>query len=218
MTEIINYIKNKITFQGGADFEQFQAENFLHIIKTIRDDRPVMIELGSNDCFYSLLFDNVFRGFESKLNICVEASDNLLELGIANCGKCEVTRFFFEHARVGSLDEHYFATVGGADLWGNLSSRTVTLKSLYEDYSIDKASVIHMDIQGSEIGVIQEIVDENLSVDYLFISTHPTSMFGATHKACLDLLSGFEIIYQDESKGGYGDGLIICKKAEKPLQ
>lgn len=217
MTDIINDIRSQITFQGGADYEGYQADSFMNVLKFITD-KPVMIELGSNDCFYSLLFDRFFKDLNDKLNVCVEVSDNLLELGISNCGKCGATRFFFEHARVGSLDDNYFATVGGPQLWGNISSKTITLEDIYKRYSIEKASIIHMDIQGSEIGVIKEIVDKKLPVDFLFVSTHPTSLFGATHKACLDLLGGFEIIYQDEFNGGYGDGLIICKKVNKPLQ
>lgn len=217
MTDIINDVGSKISFQGGADYEGFQVITFLNILKEMNTDKPVMIELGSNDCFYSLIFDAVFKDVESKLNVCLEVSSNLLELGIANCGKLAATRFFFEHARIGSLDEHYFTIVEDPSMWGHLSSRTTTLKRLYEKYSIEKASVIHMDIQGSEIGVLEEIVGEDIPVDYLFISTHPESAFGATHKTCLDLLGGFDIIFQNEFDGGYGDGLIICKKINKPL-
>ncbi len=209
---IIDEIKQQISFQGGADFEGYQAQMFIEILSRISGESRNMIELGSNDCYYSILFAKFFEGYKSRKNICLEVSDNLLELGLSNVVKLGLDNFFFKHSRVGNLDEHYFANVGSSELWGNLASETTKIKRLFNEFGIEEASVIHMDIQGSEIHVLKEIVEDDIPVQFLFVSTHPESLFGATHQICLDLLKDFEIIFQSPTDGGYGDGLIICKK------
>jgi hypothetical protein len=73
-----------IEFQGGANYneEKIQIDFFNKAISNIKDSKPSMIEIESNDCFYSILFN---KNFDSNcINICAEVSENLLQLGMKN--------------------------------------------------------------------------------------------------------------------------------------
>lgn len=60
MNNILDSVKNHTIFQGGANYEDFQIAMFFKVLETIKYKPPVMVELGSNDCFYSILFNNFF--------------------------------------------------------------------------------------------------------------------------------------------------------------
>ena len=69
MNDILKNIKNNIRFQGGANYEDFQIKMFIEALNEIKTENPTMIELGSNDCFYSILF-NKFKKSSYKILYC----------------------------------------------------------------------------------------------------------------------------------------------------
>jgi len=213
---ILEEIKQNTKFQGGASFEDFQIRAFIDALGNTVARNPTMIEAGSNDCFYSILFNKLFERTEKPLNICIEVSDKLIELGRANVLANGCDNFSFKHARIGELDESYFDMIKQShpNLWGNLSIETITIKNLIKEFELKEISMLHMDIQGSEIFVLEELINLDIVVEDIFVSTHKDSLFGSTHGKCIDLFKklNFEIVFSDEYKGGYGDGLIIAKR------
>jgi len=215
MNDFLNIIKKNIEFQGGAQFEDLQIDLFLKALSDIKTESPIMIELGSNDCFYSIVFNKFFDHFKNKLNICIEVSDKLIELGKSNAELSNCKNFKFKHNRIGELNQNYFDMISSSDpdLWGNISTDTIDLKKIINEFNLKEISMLHMDIQGSEILILEELQDLNIDVNYIFVSTHNDTSFGSTHYKCLEILKNlnFEILFNNESDGGYGDGLIVAK-------
>ena len=198
-----------ITYQGGAESETFQTSKFIEVINSITCKNPTMIELGSNDCHYSILFSNKFN-HECK-NICVEISNDLLELGKIN-SKSYGCNFIFNHAYIGDVDMNYIGE--HPSVFTNLSTHKTTLQEIINENNITAIDLMHMDIQGSEIFVVDEIENLNIPVRNLFISTHLNSCFGDTHERVEQKLLNLQytITYSNKYYGGCGDGLIVCEK------
>jgi FkbM family methyltransferase len=203
-----------IKFQGGANSEELQAELFFKVLENITVDNPVMIELGSNDAYYSICFNRFFEE-KNKLNICVEVSKNLLELGKENSTNNNCKDIHFLHSKVGNIDTEYFnmISITEPNLWGEMAEVSISITDIINKFNINNISLLHMDIQGSEIFVLEEIINKNISVDYLFVSTHLESSFGNTYHKCKELLSKrvSTYLFDSEYEGGCGDGLIVCK-------
>jgi FkbM family methyltransferase len=204
-----------IVFQGGADqpSEVIQVDAFREVLKEIKTATPVMIEIGSNDCFYSITFN---EAFSNAKNICIEISQDLLELGKKNVEKNGNKGFNFIWGSVGQADLDYLDLEKAAhpELYTAISPTKLSLKDVYDQFGLSKVDLIHMDICGTEIEVLQEILDSGLQVDYLFVSTHAIQAHHSpTHQKCVDILTelGVEFIFSDESRGGCGDGLIVCR-------
>jgi len=215
MNNILESVKQNIKFQGGADYEDFQAVAFLECLNEIKTENPIMIELGSNDCFYSILFNKFFHHLNNKLNICIEVSSKLIDLGRSNVELSCCDNFKFKHCKIGEIDQDYFDMISRSspDLWGYLATETTSLNQLINEFQLENISMLHMDIQGSEIFILNELSNLNININYIFISTHTNSFLGPTHSKCLEILKNinFEILFNNESEGGYGDGLIIAK-------
>lgn len=219
MGQLSTEIKNQIQFQGGANYENFQANLFEKIITESQFAQPVMIELGSNDCFYSILFNKLLSKKSSPINICIEVSEKLLNIGRQNVKFSGCKNFNFKHERIGEIDQEYFDMISKSDpnLFGDLSQTSTSIKKIFEEFSLKEVSVLHMDIQGSEIHVLEELKNIDFNIRYMFISTHLESLFGATHQKCIEYLKtiGVELLFNHSSEGGYGDGFIVAKKSCK---
>lgn len=208
------YVK-EIKFQGGADqaSEAIQVETFKEVLSQITSENPVMIEIGSNDCFYSLTFNETLKNAK---NICIEISKDLLELGKSNVELNEATGFHFLHGGVGTADFDYIELEKSAHphIYTDISDVKYSVKDIYKMFNLDRVDIIHMDICGTEVEVLTEIVESGLKVDYLFVSTHPCVAFNSpTHQTCVDILNKLDVefIFSDDSRGGCGDGLIVCR-------
>lgn len=204
-----------IVFQGGADqpSEQIQVATFRECLKHIKSEVPTMIEIGSNDCFYSITFNEFFD--ESK-NICIEISKDLLELGKRNVDNNHLEGFHFLWGSVGDADMEYLELEKKAhpNIYTAISPTKYSLKDIYDQFELTKVDMIHMDICGTEVQVLREILELKLQVDYLFVSTHAIqAAHSPTHQKCVDILTDLDVdfIFSDEHKGGCGDGLIVCR-------
>ena len=198
-----------IEYQGGANFEAFQTDFFKSTLNTISAINPVMIELGSNDCHYSILFNKFFQN--ECTNICVECSLNLLNLGKENA-KNNNCNLIFEHAYVGELDFDYINKF--PNIFKDISKNQTSIKSLKDKYNLSKIDMLHMDIQGSEILFIEELACEDVIIEYVFVSTHKESSFGSTHDFVKNKLTSmdYSLLFDNPTQGGYGDGLIVARK------
>jgi len=206
-------IKN-ITFQGGVQFEQEQIKLFMNCINQIHSQNPVMIELGSNDSYYTILFNLCFKDNNPK-NICVEACENLLNLGKKNVLNNACENVIFYHSIVGILNNNYIQQIDKSQpkLQGVVSDNCISLTQIINEHNLDHIDILHMDIQGSELSVIKEIQTINIPIRFLFVSIHNGTKFGDVYNESVNILNQMnaKYIFNDQYKGGCGDGLIICE-------
>ena len=200
-----------LTFRGCADEEFLQQELFIQTLNKIDTESPLMIELGSCDAYYSIVFNKFFRNKNVK-NYCVEISEEFQEIGKNNALKSDSKNMIFITAGIGDLNE-----LSSHVICDNIDIvEKYTFSDLLNINNIKYVDMLHMDIQGTEVSVLRDIIDNKLftKIKYAFISTHPSDgKFGPSHNECLNLIKDIntEIYYNDEFNGGVGDGLIVLE-------
>jgi hypothetical protein len=201
---------------GGAFHEEGQINIFLDVLEKIKTENPNMFELGSYEAFYSVLFNKFFKN-KNKKNICLEICKSSLETGRKNSINNECTDFYFEYAHIGVPN---LAINNDKTQFNNLeiSDEKLTLKHLFTKYNIDVLDVLHVDIQGSEASLLEEIQEEKFKIKYYFINIHDdpstNNFYGySVYDKCKQILNSFnvEYIYDNRIYGGYGDGLIVAE-------
>lgn len=182
-------------FQLLKNSEPIQFLLFEKVLNQIESLNPSMIELGCAEAFYSQMFNEYFEG--NCKNICIDILPRQIESAKNNCPNAE-----FIHGYVG---EPVHKQEVKEDNYG--ASR-LYLKDLIGMIDSGKINVLHMDIQGSETYVMQEITDSEYlnSIEYMFISLHGTHK---DVKMCIP--EYFEYLYDHPTQGGEGDGLIVIK-------
>ena len=203
-----------LQFQGGANVEDLQTDFFIEVMKNINTRTPTMVELGSNDSYYSIMFNKFFGNGNCKI-VGVDVSDNLLKLGISNATNNNCNDITFIHAGVGRLNIPYFdqVNISEPNLQGNISNDVITVNDIMEKYNIPYIDILHMDIQGSEVSVLEELEVLKFPTSYIFISIHSNTIFDNVYEKCKVILdrNNFKYLYDDPLNGGCGDGLIICE-------
>lgn len=213
-------IKN-ITCQGCSIQETLQHNLFVEALSSISSNDPVMIELGANDALYSIIFNKFFND-KNALNICVEACEKYREIGLTNITNTNCQNIHYIDGIVGDMNMDYFNLIERyhPGMQGQLSPKIISLAQLIETYKIKTIDILHMDIQGSEVSVLNEILTTKLydKIKYAFISTHRGEEYGddqTTHYTCkkiIDLMQcEKQYLYDNKDDGGCGDGLIVVK-------
>lgn len=140
------------------------AEEFLFqtVLKNIKNDTPIIIELGSYWAFYTTWF---LKTFPSGKGFCVEPESEGLKIGKQNAEKNNVFPTFKQ---------------------GFISHAHISVPKLFQEYSLEKIDILHCDIQGYEVEMLQDAASllQNKQIKYLFISTHSNSL----HTECLNIL------------------------------
>lgn len=178
--------------------EGVQVNLFEEILKKIKTKNPCMIELGCGEAVYSELFNNFFNN--NCTNICTDILPRQIEKAKLICKNCK-----FYHGYSGKKTHLQEIKEN------NFDAKKIFLINLFQENSIEKLNVIHMDIQGDEIYVLEEIEMENLfsKIQFYFVSTHGVDI----HTKCLEKIKNYEIeinfLYDSPTSGGYGDGLIV---------
>ena len=109
--------------------------------------KPTMVELGAG----------------TGHNICLEVRPS----------NCDIIRQIIPDATVyeGYIGEriHLRETV-----YDDMSTTKISLKNIFEENYLSYVDILHLDIQGGEVTVLQEIQQHNLfnKIQYMFISTH----------------------------------------------
>lgn len=190
--------------------EQLQADIFVKVLSLIKNQKPSMIELGSggtDSCGYSILFEKYFN---YNCNIILT----------------EPRKHLLENIRVLWKDKHlkkaicYVAYTGQfKGVQSNeqliLGVPTYRVSEMMSDSKLCSLDILHADIQGSEVSVLEELIEDNIvkKIRFFFISTHTVDDEN-THNACEELLSkSFPVKYHfsNPGKGGCGDGLIVAE-------
>ena len=161
---------------------------FQEVIKKLKTEKPVMIELGSYWAHYSMWLQSVYK--ESK-NYMIDADQKCLDVGAYNFN---INRF---------EGEFYCNKVG---------KRGLNINSFVKDKGINHIDILHSDIQGFELEMIQDANEMLLAkaVDRIFISTHSDEL----HKQVLQILNDAHYIIEISSNFSEhttsGDGFIFA--------
>lgn len=172
--------------------EPILAKYFLQTLENIKSEVPFMIELGCAEAVYSKVFNDFFSG--NCENICTDILPRQIELGKTNCPNAK-----FIHGYSGT-------PVHAQEVKeNNYGAERIHLNKLIKDRELD---ILHMDIQGSEVYVMEEIKTDGClkNIKYLFISLH-----GTYDEVKNNITEDFECLYEHPTEGGYGDGLIVLK-------
>lgn len=176
--------------------ETFQIREFLQTLSGIKREDPVMIELGTS-LFptYSKAFADVFP---NGTNICTEILKESYEKA-----KQIVPEAVWYHAFNG-VPMHLQENVPTPEETGG--ARYKSIKSIVEENNLTHIDIFHMDVQGSEVSVLEELKEYKHLVHHMFISLHDT------YQKCMNILRDWNCYYRfaHPKEGAYGDGLIIC--------
>lgn len=172
--------------------EPIQAEYFIEALENIKSTAPFMIELGCAEAYYSKVFNDYFKG--KCKNICLDILPRQIEVAKKYCPNAE-----FIHGYVGEPVHR------GEVKEDNFRAKRIYLDDLIND---KKLNILHMDIQGSETYVMQELQNSKCAnnIEYIFVSLHET--YDEVKKYMPEY---FEYFYENPLEGGYGDGLIVAK-------
>lgn len=172
---------------------------FQEVLKYVQPG-STMIEAGSYWAFYSLWFSKEVK--DAKCHMIESSYANILS-GRKNFKKASKQGECF-HAFV--------------DNYTDLSKRrraTVTIDHYCKENNIQSLAILHADIQGAELNMLQGSINmlKKGCIDFIFISTHSNEL----HASCKQLMSKFdyEIIADiDLDTTCSCDGLLTYKNRE----
>ena len=153
--------------RGEAKFIAFFEETTLKLLDTPKDLYS-MVELGSNQAYYSLLFKHII-GKNKSINILVEPKPVHLERGKGEFALNECEGVFYER-KVGKT-------------WGmrkeELEVSAITLTDILKENKLDELDMLHCDIDSSEYEMLKENEDvfKEGKVRYAFIFIHTPELY-----------------------------------------
>lgn len=196
-------------------------EDILNNLKKEDKEEYKMIELGSNQCFYSLMFKSIL-GKERTTNYMVEPSYTNLKRGENEFSFNQYHGVFIKKS-IGNRDLGF-----GMD--NVLGTSECTVDDLIRENNIDNLDVLHCDIDGSEYLMLSGCTEslEKKTINYIILLTHGWSVSHPAsnesiksefnlkdlHKNCLEHIKkyDYEILFETEEPIIGGDGLIIAKR------
>lgn len=189
-------IANMLVANRGVHEPQ-EEKAFAEVVK-LMPLKCRMLELGAYWGFYSLSLLN--ERTEAECYLVEPESFNLL------CGEVN----FELNQRRGNF---IHASVGAA----NIPSKSVSVDGLMRDYSISHFDILHADIQGFELDMLEGAREalSNGCVDYVFISTHSDVL----HRSCLDFLENYDykiLAEADLNETFSYDGVIVARRVSHP--
>ena len=192
---------NEIIYNLKGHHEPQEEICFYNILLTLSDDSK-MLELGSNWSYYTMWFS---KQIKNSFNVCIEPVHTNLIKGKenANLNNCKNIEFLLGCIGDSYKDNFEFINWDGDKMIMNKYS----INSIIENYKCF-FDIIHSDIQGLELEMLNGSLKVLDNIGYFVISTH-----GNLHQHCIDFLekNNFEILLHhtiDESFSG--DGLIIA--------
>lgn len=199
-------------YDGGELPMLTQFEKAALDLKNTKSGLYTMIELGSNQAYYSCLFKGILGNANTK-NILVEPVD----YGMLR-GKC--------HFRMNGFDG-IFLDYSVGPFWGELgrhfpgrlpqnsfNKESRTLEQIMKECQIDDLDLLHCDIDESEWIMLDtsRSVFVDKKVNYIFLLTHPTSSDNLHHRCKTFLLNcGYNLIAENTENVG-GDHMLIFKR------
>ncbi len=179
-----------------------QEERVFGAVLAYLRERPTMLELGAYWGFYSLWFLKERPGGRA---ILVEPESENLARGRENFALNDASGEFVQ------------GFVGAAPGRSFVGRRTVCVDELMEEYRVDRLDVLHSDIQGFEMQMLDgaKRTLEAGRVDYVFISTHSPELHGACRERLRSL--GLALLADASMEDTYSlDGLLAARRPELP--
>ncbi len=183
----------RMLLENKAVHEPQEEYVFQEVLKTLPEN-SCMLELGCYWGFYSMWFNQKIK---KPKNVLVDNKDGLRRAQ-ANFDMNGLHAEFFE-AYIGKPIENSPVRISNVD-------------ELCSMFSIDFIHLLHCDIQGYELEMLETMpmqIQKN-GIGYIFISTHSNDL----HYSCIRFLegNGFKIICHADLDQSYSeDGLIVAK-------
>lgn len=199
----VNQFKHPVNFNFWDETEELLINSFEQICLNLKEKNKssyTMIELGSNQCYYSLLFKHIL-GKDKTLNIMIEPyADNF------NLGKSQ-----FELNNCDGI----FYNKGIGNKWGALNlefdTPSITLNEILQENKLDKIDIIQCDIDCSELYMLNSNSNffEEHKTEFLFLGTHSIELHNECKKRLLEF--NYNIILDHPIFNVGCDALIIAK-------
>jgi hypothetical protein len=200
-----------------------QFERLCLELKRQERDHYTMIELGSNQAYYSTLFRAIIDGVGNNTrcrNIMVEPTDECIVRGRNHFALNGFDGIFTDQC-IG----HYWCW---GTRWHDPSKQSVTIDDLLREYDLDELDVLHADIDGNEIKLLETATDafRQQKIRNILLLTHgiwdekdqATQIIKAgenRHDVCKAILTGYGYVLEhEESESVVGsDGLLVFRAA-----
>jgi len=194
------------------EFEKYM----LQMIKSNPNHSHTMIELGSNQAYYSLMFHSILKKMGSNaINILIEAQEENLFRGVNHFNM----NGFTAQSRLYSIGTKEKVIEALKTRWEDAEEKCAsfnpnwkTLSDIFDEFGLETLDVLHCDIDFCEMVMLEtsEEIFRNKNIKYIFLSTH-----GHFHEIALEFLKecGYEILLNHDSRYppvGY-DTLIIAR-------
>ena len=195
---------NTVLLYKNRGVHEPQEEKVFDEILNFLPQNAVMVELGAFWAFYSMSFLQRIKQGRSYL---IEPDPHSLLSGKNNFRLNNFEGRFFNY---------YISDSSEA---GTIP--TISIDEFLKKESIEKLNILHSDIQGYELKMLQGAVKSlrRKAIDYFFISTHSNEL----HDSCKSLLVKFEyeILCDANLDETYSwDGLIVArhKSVDRPAE
>jgi FkbM family methyltransferase len=192
---------NEIVENLNGHHEPQEELSFHFVLKTLGDSAN-MIELGANWAYYSIWFNKLVK---NPFNLCIEPIASNMMNGQKNIELNECKNIEYVQGYLGETysDKEIFKN------WDDslIELRRFSLEKLVNDHN-KYFDIIHADIQGDELIVLQASESILPRVGYFIISTHNDK-----HEKCLKLLNDYDftiLIEHTIEQSFSADGLIVA--------
>lgn len=210
MSEIILNLK--------GHHEPQEEKVFYEVLRRL--DKPgAMIELGAFWAYYSLWYK---LKFPNSLVISCEPDPLNIDIGKNNAELNDLDINFIQSAAGSADNKRVVFRPDSSDYNGDVDTIVRTVDGISKEYKIKELSLLHIDVQGSELDALNGAIDmiKSKSVRFLFVSTHHYSISGvpSIHLDCIDWIikqDGYIITEHNVTESYSGDGLIVASFNEK---
>lgn len=186
-----------------------QEERLFQAVVAHARPRTLMVELGAYWAYYTNWYLGAVPG---SRGVCLEPEPANLEIGRRNLA-LNGRQARLIHAAAG--EEWHAAEPAGDD--GHEGVECLDMPALDDRLGGQAVEVLHMDMQGAELGFIRSMRRSRAArrVRFVVVSTHHESITGSatTHDDCLEELrgQGAEILAEHSVAESFsGDGLIVA--------
>ena len=206
---------------GPAKAHQEEYKIFQKSLQLIKNDNPVMVELGAFWGLWSLCFK---QKFPLGKNVLIELGKRQLHVGQKKFELNKLNGDFYWGGvflsdsgtfqnRINDIDykprtNSYWDT---HEIKGEKAGPELDLLSIFDQEHIKKIDMLHMDIQGSQLPVIRLLDNKGWlkgNVSNLIVATHSSRI----HQEILDILTNknkFNIVFNCAFGLIGGDGLLV---------
>ncbi len=186
----------ELILKCGGHHEPQEEFAFYKVLDKIKED-GLMIEVGSSWAYYSMWFNQKIK---NARNFMIDVDALNLNLGVENFNINSMEGSF----HIGKIPE-------------------LNILDFIKDQSISFVDILHVDIQGWEYHLLEQLGDFIKNIGYIFISTHTDKnnkgeYWGAPkeflHEECLSFLINkkFKILCEHDMNESYShDGLIVAR-------